>query len=273
MAKDLAERTGSTAAPKQAEDASSQLKRALMEDALGRMFGEDGEKQPVPGEPHVILALANYAQTAIWARAQTLQRGMFAAAAGSGLQMKLAFYGEDDAGGVRRCRITSRWIDSPDDMADTIGRAECSCGCYVNIRAVLAQAVKEATDRPLRAVVVVGDAFHDDADGLDEAALSAIQLRRAGTEVFFLQLSDDPNTARKLQHLARISGAAYLPFGPKQEREFAAMWEALATFTAGGEEAVQKMGGQAATLLLQHLKQEPMSIIEKRDRVRVDIKP
>jgi hypothetical protein len=34
-------------------------------------------------------------------------------------------------------------------------------------------------------------------------------------------------------------------------------------------------GGQAATLLLQHLKQEPMPIIEERARVRVDsdIKP
>jgi hypothetical protein len=90
--------------------------------------------------------------------------------------------------------------------------------------------------------------------------------------VFFLQLSDDPNTARKLQHLARLSGAAYFPFGPKQEREFAAMWEAVATFTAGGEEAVQKMGGHAATLLLQHFKQGPMPIIEERDRVRVDVK-
>jgi hypothetical protein len=274
MARDLTNQTGPKAAPEQAaEDAASRLKAELMKDAVGRVLDTDGENQPVPGKPHVILALANYAQTAIWARAQTLQRKMFTTAAGSGLQMKLAFFGRDDANGVRRCRITSRWIDSPDDMAATIERAECNCGCYVHIRTVLAQATKEAADRPLRAVFIVGDAFHDDPDSLDEAALSAIQLRRAGTQVFFLQLSDDANTARKLQHLARLSGAAYLPFGPKQEREFAAMWEAVATFTAGGEEAVQKMGGHAATLLLQHLKQEPMSIIEKRDRVRVDIKP
>jgi hypothetical protein len=276
MAKNLTKRSGPKTAPEQAaENAASRLKAELMQDAVGRVLGTDGEKQPVPGKPRVILALANYAQTAIWARAQTLQRKMFATAAGSGLQMKLAFYGEDDADGVRRCRITSRWIRNPDDMAGTIERAECDCGCFVHIRAVLAQAVKEAADRPLRAVVVVGDAFHDDPDGLDEAALSAIQLRRAGTQVFFLQLSDELNTARKLQHLARLSGAAYLPFGSKQEREFAAMWEAVATFTAGGEEAVQKMGGHAATLLLQHLKQEPMSIIEKRDRVQhlVERKP
>ena len=48
------------------------------------------------------------------------------------------------------------------------------------------------------------------------------------------------------------------------------MWEAVSAFAAGGEEAVKMTGGQAATLLLQHLKQEPMPIIEERDRVRVD---
>jgi hypothetical protein len=45
---------------------------------------------------------------------------------------------------------------------------------------VLAQAVKESEERPLRAAIIVSDAFHDDQDGLDEAAISANRLRRAG---------------------------------------------------------------------------------------------
>ena len=266
MSKDLTKQTDPKAAPKRPADAASRLKTALMEDALGRVRGKTDAK-PVPGPPRVILALANYTDTTVWDRAQTLQRRMFEAAAGDGLAMKLAFFGEDDANGVRQCRITSRWIDSPDDMAGTIGRAKCDCGCFVLVHTVLAQAVKEAADRPLRAVVVVGDAFHDDPDELAEAALSATQLRRAGTQVFFIQLSDDPDTARRLQYLARLSGAAYLPFGPKQEREFAEMWAAVSAFAAGGEEGVKKAGGQAATLLLQHLKQAPMLNIEKPARV------
>ena len=48
------------------------------------------------------------------------------------------------------------------------------------------------------------------------------------------------------------------------------MWQAVSAFAAGGEQAVKITGGQAATLLLEHLKQEPMPIIEERDRVRVD---
>ena len=178
MANDLTKRAGPTA-PKQAEDAASRLKSDLMRDALGRMFGEDGEKT-VPGTPRVILALANHAQTAGWDRAKVLQREMFQAAAGSGLEMKFAFYGADNAAGVRRCRITTRWITDPDDMAGVMDRAECNCGCYVNIRDVLAQAVKEAEERPLRAVIIVGDAFHDDPDGLDEAAISANRAASGG---------------------------------------------------------------------------------------------
>ena len=72
MANDLTKRASPTT-PKQAEDAASRLKSDLMSDALGRMFGEDGEKT-VPGTPRVILALANHARTTGWDRAKVLQR-------------------------------------------------------------------------------------------------------------------------------------------------------------------------------------------------------
>jgi hypothetical protein len=108
MSNDLTKRAGPTA-PKRAEDAASRLKSDLMRDALGRVFGGGGEKT-MPGTPRVILALANHAQTAGWDRAKVLQRGMFKAAAGSGLEMKFAFYGADNAG----CAAAgSRRVGSP----------------------------------------------------------------------------------------------------------------------------------------------------------------
>ena len=272
MSKDL---TKSTKPPKQAsdaKDAGSRLKAELMQDALARVLGKaDDSEKTVPGTPHVILALANHARTTGWDRAQVLQRQMFEAAVGSGLQMKFAFYDADNAAGVRGCRITKRWITDADEMSGLIGRAECNCGCYVRIRDALAQAAREAEDRPLRAVIIVGDAFHDDADGLAEAAISANRLRRAGTRVFLMQLGDDPTTATRLQYLERVSGSIYFRFDPRtQERQFSEMWEAVSVYAASGEEAVKTTGGQAATLLLQHLKQESMPVMEERDRVRVD---
>ena len=277
MSSDLTKRNDLTKPTKperqKSNDTGSRLKRELMADALDRLLVHDksidAPDQSKP--PRVILALANHAHTAGWHRAKALQRETFEAAAGSGLEMKFAFYGPDDAAGVRRCRITTRWITGPDDMTVVMDRAECSCGCYVNIRDVLAQSVKEAEERPLRAAIIVGDAFHDDSDGLDEAAICANQLRRAGTQVFLIQLGDDPHTARKLQYLARVSGAAHFRFDPRtQQQQFAKMLEVVSAYAAGGEQAVKTTGGQAATLLLQYLQQEQMPIIEKRDRVRVD---
>jgi hypothetical protein len=268
MSNDLAKRTATTSPERCGQDdAASRLKQDLMSDALGRMFGEDAEKPGVTGTPRVILALANHGRSPGWNRAKLLQDQMFTAAGGSGLEMKFAYYGPDNAAGVRRCRITKHWITDPTDMANLVDRVECSCGCYVNIRDVLAQAAREAEDRPLRAVIIVGDAFHDDPDGLDEAAISANQLRRAGTRVFLIQLGADPDTARRLQYLARISGGTYFQFDPRtQERQFLEMFEVVSAYTAGGEEAVRAKGGQAATLLLEHFKQTPMSPIEIRER-------
>jgi hypothetical protein len=232
------------------QDAASQLKRGLMEEALGRMFGKDDKKPVAPGTPRVLLALANHGRSPGWERAKTLQRQMFEAAAG--LEMKFAFYGKDDDEGVRSFKISKDWRTNPDDMAAHMDRATCDCGCFVNIRSVLQQAVKENQDRPMRAVVVVGDAFHDDQDGLDEAALAANQLRREGTRVFLIQQGDDPHTARKLQYLQQVSGAAYFKFDPKtQQQQFAEMLEMVSAYSAGGEEAVKATGGQAATLLLE----------------------
>ena len=94
-----------------------------MRDTLGRMFGGDSEKT-VPGTPRVILALANHGHGPRWDRAKVLQRQMFDAAAGSGLEMKFAFYGPDNAAGVRRCRITTRWIVDAGDMAGVMDRAD-----------------------------------------------------------------------------------------------------------------------------------------------------
>jgi hypothetical protein len=270
MSNDLTKQANPTAAGP-VEDSASRLKRELMTDALGRMFGKEAEKPIAPGTPRVLLALANHSRTPGWERAKTLQRQMFEAAVGSGLEMKFAFYGEDDDTGVRRCRITTRWITDPGDMASTMDRAECSCGCYVNIRSVMQRAVEENQDRPMRAVIIAGDVFHDDEDSLAEAALAANQLRREGTRVFLIQQGDDPVTVRKLQYLQRVSGAAYFKFDPKtQQQQFAAMLEMVSAYAAGGEEAVKATGGQAATLLLEHFNQQPMPILdEERERIRV----
>ncbi len=261
------------------QDAASRLKGELMADALDAMFGNDDDKPAaVPGageRPRVILALANYGhRRGGWDYAKVLQREMFEAAGGN-LEMKFGFYAQENNAGVRKCRITTRWISDADDMGNVMGRAECNCGCYVNVRDVLGQAVKENEDRPVQAMVLIVDSIHDGAypgaPSLDEAAILANQLRRAGTKLFLIQEGADPHTAHNLKYLAKVSGAVYFQFDPRtQERQLAEMVEMVSVFAAGGENAVKAKGGEAATLLLEHLKQEPMPILEKEpERVKV----
>jgi hypothetical protein len=272
--KDIMKRPKDVAPAVSTQDAASRLKQGLMADALKRMFGKEAEKPTASGAPRVLLALANHGRSPGWERAKVLQRQMFEAAkavAGNRPEMKFAFYGKDDPEGVRRFKITTRWINDPDAMASLMDRAECDCGCFVHIRNVLQQAVKENVDRPMRAVVIVGDGFHDDQDGINEAALAANELRREGSRVFLIQQGDDPHTARRLQYLALVSGVTYFRFDPKtQQQQFAEMLETISAYAVGGEEAVRATGGQTATLLLEHLKQQAMPILdEEHDRIRV----
>jgi hypothetical protein len=266
MSNDLIKTTKSAGPVPKQEDAISRLKADMMAEALGRMFGKETEKPIAPGTPRVLLALANHGHSPGWDRAKLLQRQMFRAAT-AGMEMKFAFFAEDDDEGVRRFKITSEWIGSPDVMAGCMDRATCDCGCFVYIRRVLQHAVNENAERPMRAVVIVGDAFHDDEKSLAEAALAINQLRRQGTRTFLIQEGDDRVTARMLQYLERVSGAAYL----SNPQRLAELLELVAVYAASGEEAVKAKGGQTATLLLEHFQQRPMPILEEeREPVQVN---
>ena len=254
-----------------AQDAGSRLKCGLMQDAFERMFGEETEKLPAPGVPRALLAVANHESSPGWSYAKGLVRRMFDAAGAGGLLIKFACWGPDNARGVRRLRVTKHWTGDPSNMTGLMDRSSCDCGCYVYIRSVLEQAVKENADRPMRVVIVIGDAFHDNEESLHEAAIFANELRRAGTRLILIQQGGSSATARKLEWLVRVVGAIYFPLDPRtQQQQFAEIWSAISAYAAGGEEAVRATGGPAAPLLLEHFKQTPMPVVEAREHVRVN---
>jgi hypothetical protein len=186
--KDITKTTKGSAALLEAKDASSRLKRDLMQDAFSRMFG-DAKPPEQTGVPRVLFAVAHHSRRPGWQRAKEFAREIFSKAIG-GLEMKFAFYGPDNEEGVRRCRIATRWVTDADAIAALMDRVECSCGCYVNIRSVLEEAVKQNESRPMRTVVIVGDDFHDSKDSLTEAAIAINKLRRAPERRSFSFKSD-----------------------------------------------------------------------------------
>jgi hypothetical protein len=236
-------------------DAASRLKRELM----AAMF-EDSDPQPVEGygEPRVVLVLANYQKSTVRDQLQALQTEMFREV--ENLQMKFGYYGREEAEGVRKCLFTKSWVSDPDEMTRLIGKTECVCGCYVHVSTALAQVLKETKEKPVRAVAIIGDMLHDD---LDEAAALAMQLRRAGTKLFLFQEGNDPNTERAFRFLAGVSGGAHFRFDQNTgHQQLTDLLRAVAQFSAGGKEALG--AGEAATLLLEKLAQEPMPIIGDR---------
>jgi hypothetical protein len=267
MAKNIIPKTPKPVTPKPApaSDTASQLKAQLMSGAIDRIGRDDA--QPVAGPAHVLLVLANRERSPSWDQWKARQREMFEAGGGS-LRMKLGIYGEDDDEGMRRRRISTNWMTDADAMDGHMdrARAQCACGCFVISRVMLQEAVKMNADQPMRCVVLHGDMFHDSQEDLDASALAIDQLQRAGTRIFLVQQGNHSDTARRLQFLARITGAAYFKFdeheqGQKQYAELLALVSAYAT---GGEVAIQTKGGQTATLLLEYLHQERMPILEPR---------
>jgi len=106
-----------------------------------------------------------------------------------------------------------------------------------------------------------------DPDGLDEQSAAS-----GGDKAVPAPTGEDPVTARRLQYLAKVSGGAYFRFDPRtQEQQFSEMCEAISAYATGVEEGMNSTGRQAATLVLEHLKQKPMPIVvaEERERVRI----
>jgi hypothetical protein len=201
--------------------------------------------------PRMILALAAEADDKdLWDRLQTIQPRMFAAGP---VQVKFAYFGAEGALDTTRPYIATRWVTDADDMADIMdhGRAGCVCGCYVKINDILEQTLRETQQRPVQAVVIVGDYFHGD---FDKAIATAKQLREAGTRLFVLQQGHDDSP--EFRALAEASGGAYFRLNPHVERvakRLPGLLEAVAHFAVGGVAALEARDSEPAVLLLEQM--------------------
>jgi hypothetical protein len=201
--------------------------------------------------PRIILALATEADDrfGIWDRIKVIQPDMFAVGP---VEVKFAYFGAEGAQQVRPY-VATRWVANADDMADILdhGRANCVCGCYVQVSDILQQALRETQKAPVEAVVIVGDHFHGD---LNAAVKIARLLRAAGTRLFLLQQGNsDRSTESAFKEIAAANGGACIQFNPHVERvaeRLPQMLEAVSHFAVGGEAALEARGDEAANLLL-----------------------
>jgi hypothetical protein len=189
----------------------------------------------------------------VFERLRDIQAGMFAAGP---VQLKFGYFGAEGALQSRPI-ITTNWITNADDMREIMdrGRARCVCGCYIDVADILEQAVREAQQAPVQAVVIVFDHFQAG----EHAAALAKQLRKLGTRLFLIQRSrpGHPVPEPAFKALAEGTGGAYLKFNPAVERvaeRLPGMLEAVSHFALGGTRALEKLAqsdDEAALLLEQ----------------------
>lgn len=190
----------------------------------------------------VILAIdATASRQPTWDMAAQLQAEMFAVAADIGLEVQLVFYR-----GFNEC-LASRWVSDARSLVSIMGSVMCQSG-HTQIEKVLRHAAKEHRQRPVNALVIVGDACEEAPETLYALA------HDLKVKTFLFQEGDEPRVAGIYQKIAEITGGATAAFNAGAAQRLADLLRAVGAFAVGGLEALGKQRSEAAILLLGQLK-------------------
>ncbi|MEN0041094.1 MAG: VWA domain-containing protein [Pseudomonadota bacterium] len=209
------------------------------------------------GAGGLIFALdATMSRGHTWDEAQKIQAEMFNVVEDTGgLDVQLVYFR-----GYGECRA-SKWVTRPAALRDLMTGIDTRGG-QTQIGKVLAHAVKEAgkknpqsPDRSrVDALVFVGDAMEENPDTLCHRAG---QLKLLGVPCFMFQEGHDGNAERTFREIARLSGGAFMRFGPGSAARLADLLKAVARFVSGGRAALEDArarGDKGAQALLEQLK-------------------
>ena len=203
---------------------------------------------PADGTPgRLIFALdATASRQPTWDRASSLQADMFTSSQALGrLDVQLVFYR-----GYAECHA-SKWIGDSARLLGLMQKVTCLAG-RTQIHRVLSHGAAEARSRAVNALVFVGDAVEEDVDRLGDLAG---RLKLLGLPVFVFQEGRNAAAGRAFAQIAQLSGGAHCRFDESSAAELGALLGAVATYAAGGREALRALSGTSAQAnrLLQQL--------------------
>jgi len=204
---------------------------------------------PVAGRSdrgRLIFAMdATMSRQPTWDMAMALQSEMFDAVARIGaLDVQLVFFR-----GASECK-TSRWVSD----AAALGRLMTSVSCrggYTQIGKILSHARTEAADRPINALVYVGDCMEE---SIDELCGRAGELAMLGVPAFIFQEGHDAKAERGFREIARLTKGAYCRFDAGAAAQLRELLTAVAVYASGGRRALEALtdgrGSEGARRLL-----------------------
>jgi hypothetical protein len=216
-------------------------------------FLSDASRAKVPAERSTHRLLIGLDATAsrqpTWDLACELHAELFTEAARAGnIAIQLCYYR-----GLNEF-VASRWATTPSQLRDHMVSVSCRGG-RTQICKLLAHALREAINHPVRALVFVGDCFEEDER---ETTRLAGQLALRALPVFIFQEHSDRRAARAFASIAQITGGAHIPFDSHSPDELRRLLRAMAQFATGGRLALEqyssRFGNTQTRALLSQLK-------------------
>jgi len=203
--------------------------------------------RPGTGRGRLIFAMdATMSRQPSWDRALAIQSEMFReTAAIGGLDVQLIYFR-----GFGECRA-SKWVGDGNALARLMTKVSCRGG-HTQIGRILTHARNEAKDKPVSAMVFVGDAMEEQ---IDDLAQLAGELGLIKIPVFMFHEGDDPVAETAFREIARLSRGAYCKFSTQSADELRRLLTAVAVYAAGGQKALAARGHDStAQILLQQLR-------------------
>lgn len=177
----------------------------------------------------------------------SLQSDMFVHTRGIGsLDVQLVYYR-----GYNECRA-SKWTSNPDQLVSMMRKVKCEAGT-TQISRVLKHALAESREKPVQALVFIGDCVEENVDELGNLAG---QARLLGLPIFIFQEGRDSKAQFAFAQIAKVSGGAHCRFDESSASQLGDLLNAVAAYAAGGRSALQqleKQGSQPAAAMLEQL--------------------
>jgi hypothetical protein len=218
-----------TAKPSNTPTTAKRDSKAMLEQYLST------RKKVGTGNGRLLFALdATASRRECWNTACRLQAEMFRQA-GAGLSVSLAYFkGEDEF------RATN-WVSSGEALVRPMLKLEVETG-FTQIAKVLDYALCTHAEKPIAAVIFVGDACEEN---IDELSGLASELGTQGLPVFMFLEGKPGKNNKDIEHsfrsIAERSGGDFFWFGidsPKAVAQFADTLKAVAKLAVGDASAI-----------------------------------
>jgi hypothetical protein len=145
------------------------------------------------------------------------------------------------------------WSSNASKLRDQMLQVRCLAG-HTQIKRTLEYAIQACVKQKIKAVVLVSDSFEE---SIDQVGVAAGKLGMLGVPVFVFHEGHDPGAKNAFQHIAQLSNGAYCSFDHNSVAQLKELLCAVAAFTVGGFDALEKHSQQGSAIARSIIKQLP----------------